>query len=68
MEEERNPKCAEQVALELTKMIYMDESKKGVALKPDPRTYFLTLYGQCLKIVRGESIDDISDKTGIVGR
>jgi hypothetical protein len=38
------------VALDLMYAIAEEEDKKTFA-KPDPRTYYLKLYGQCLKAV-----------------
>jgi hypothetical protein len=49
---------APQVALELLKIIADRESKQRIE-KPDARTYYLTLYRQCLKAVSGNPLEDV---------
>ena len=44
----------ERVALELMEIIIAREHKTKIE-KPDARTYYLTLYSQCLKVVSGET-------------
>ncbi len=48
----------ERVAFDLMREIFSYESESE-RVQPDPRTYFLTLYQQCLKIVRGQSPSEV---------
>jgi hypothetical protein len=43
----------QRVTLELMQII-VDSEGKAKYEKPDARTYYLTLYSQCLKVVSGE--------------
>lgn len=45
------------VALELMQII-VDREHKTKIEKPDARTYYLTLYSQCLKVVSGEAAEN----------
>ena len=47
----------ERVALELMEII-VDREHKTKSEKPDARTYYLTLYSQCLKVVSGETAEN----------
>ena len=47
----------ERVALELMEII-VDREHKSKSEKPDARTYYLTLYSQCLKVVSGETAEN----------
>ena len=44
-------------ALELMEII-VDREHKSKSEKPDARTYYLTLYSQCLKVVSGETAEN----------
>ncbi len=44
----------QRVALELMQII-VDREHKTKIEKPDARTYYLTLYSECLKVVSGEA-------------
>ena len=46
------------VALELLKIIADRETKQRIE-KPDARTYYLTLYRQCLKAASGNPLEDV---------
>jgi hypothetical protein len=46
------------VALELLKIIADRENKQRIE-KPDARTYYLTLYRQCLKAASGNPLEDV---------
>jgi hypothetical protein len=47
----------QRVALELMQII-ADREPKTKCEKPDARTYYLTLYSQCLKVVSGETVEN----------
>ena len=47
----------QRVALELMQII-VDREHKTKIEKPDARTYYLTLYSQCLKVVSGETAEN----------
>jgi hypothetical protein len=47
----------QRVALELMEII-VDREHKTKIEKPDARTYYLTLYSQCLKVVSGETAEN----------
>ena len=47
----------QRVALELMQII-VDREPKSKSEKPDARTYYLTLYSQCLKVVSGETAEN----------
>jgi hypothetical protein len=47
----------QRVALELMEII-VDREHKSKLEKPDARTYYLTLYSQCLKVVSGEAAEN----------
>jgi hypothetical protein len=47
----------QRVALELMQII-VDREHKTKLEKPDARTYYLTLYSQCLKVVSGEAAEN----------
>lgn len=47
----------QRVALELMQLI-VDREHKSKSEKPDARTYYLTLYSQCLKVVSGETAEN----------
>ncbi len=46
------------VAFDLMRAIAEEDDKKTFA-KPDPRTYYLKLYAQCLKVVSESSADEV---------
>lgn len=47
----------QRVALELMQII-VDREHKTKIEKPDARTYYLTLYSECLKVVSGEAAEN----------
>ena len=47
----------QRVALELMQII-VDREPKTKLEKPDARTYYLTLYSQCLEVVSGEAAEN----------
>ncbi|HJQ22274.1 MAG TPA: hypothetical protein VKA60_00070 [Blastocatellia bacterium] len=47
----------QRVALELMQII-VDREHKTKIEKPDARTYYLTLYSQCLRVVSGEAAEN----------
>lgn len=47
----------QRVALELMELIADREHKTKVE-KPDARTYYLTLYSECLRVVSGEAAEN----------
>jgi hypothetical protein len=49
----------QRVALELMQII-VDREHKTKIEKPDARTYYLTLYSQCLKVVSGDAAENPS--------
>ena len=51
----------EKVAYDLMQIIAQQESIKVGDRAKNPRTYYLELYSQCLRIVSGEDFDDVAD-------
>ena len=47
----------QRVALELMQII-ADREPKTKCEKPDARTYYLTLYSECLRVVSGEAAEN----------
>ena len=52
----------QRVALELMQII-VDREHKTKIEKPDARTYYLTLYSQCLKVVSGDAAENPSPRS-----
>jgi len=48
----------QRVALDLMFKIAHNDNDEG---KPDPKTYYLTLYRQCLKAAAGNALTDVLD-------